>query len=196
MKWTGSGKYSLVMRIMVVIFLTVFPLLAQDTTDGKETNPDLTASPIQDTGKIGKETSAQEGDSPLTDTPTKLPESISFFQTLMALSFVLGLIFLSAYLFKKMMGIKTGNFRATRVSITPVGNLSLGEKKFLTVVTIQGKYYFLGITPTTISMLSELELELPDETEVPSGSDFGSIFQKARTLLQHGPSQAGKIKKL
>lgn len=137
-------------------------------------------------GKAGVSGTTAVNGSPLDGTKPKLPDTISFFQTLVALSFVLGLIFLSAYFFKKLTGMKTGNMRASRVSITPVGNLALGEKKFLSVVEIQGKFYFIGITPNNISMLSELDLELQDEPGDTGQSDFAGIFRKARTLLQHG----------
>ncbi|MCP4219389.1 MAG: flagellar biosynthetic protein FliO [bacterium] len=117
-----------------------------------------------------------------------MENSFSFIQGLMALSFVLGLIFLAAYLYKKVMGISTPGLRRNRVPIDVVGNMALGEKKYLSVVEIQGKHYFIGITPGSINLLSELQLELPalEKNDNTGGHDFGSILRKAGTLLNKG----------
>lgn len=113
-------------------------------------------------------------------------DAISFIKSVMALCFVLGLIFLAAYFYKKLSGIKTSGFRNNRVAIDMVGHMALGEKKFLAIIEIQDKHYFIGITPSTISMLSPLELEFPAPTdsEIPEESNFESIFKKAKILLQ------------
>lgn len=120
---------------------------------------------------------------------TALPEddTLSFMKSFLALTFVLGLIFLSAYFYKKMTGIRTG-LRGNRIGINMVGNLPLGDKRFLAVIEIQGKLFLVGITPNAIEMLSELDIELPEGALTGTGSegDFENIFQKARSLLQKG----------
>lgn len=109
-------------------------------------------------------------------------DSISFLKSLMALSFVLGLIFLAAFLFKRFTGMKATGFRTHRVPISMVGNFPLGEKRFLAVMEIQDKHYFIGITQTSINLLSQLDLDL-EEISQDEPKDFENIFQKARILL-------------
>jgi flagellar protein FliO/FliZ len=115
-----------------------------------------------------------------------MSDSFSFLKSLMALTFVLGLIFLAAYLFKRITGIKTSGLRAHRVPIHMVGNLPLGDKKFLSIVEIQGKHYFIGISQNSINLLSELELDLSrEEDQGNEGRDFIDIFKKAGSLLKN-----------
>lgn len=115
-----------------------------------------------------------------------MSDSFSFVKSLMALTFVLGLIFLAAYLFKRITGIKTAGLRAHRVPIQMVGNLPLGDKKFLSIVEIQGKHYFLGISQNSINLLSELELDLSrEEDRGNEGRDFIDILKKAGSLLKN-----------
>ncbi len=118
------------------------------------------------------------------DNVPKLPDSdsISFVKSLMALCFVLGLIFLTAYLFKRFTGIKSTGIRGNRVPISMVGNFPLGEKRYLAVMEIQDKHYFIGITQNSINLLSELDLELEEPINEPP-KDFENIFQKAKLIL-------------
>jgi flagellar biosynthetic protein FliO len=122
-----------------------------------------------------------------------LGDSYSFIRSIMALSFVLGLIFLAAYFFKKITGLKSyGGFnsRKNRVVIQQVGTRPLGDKKFLSVIEIQGKHYFIGITQTSINMLSEIQLEPEFHREADEGVDeggsFASVLHKAKELLNKG----------
>lgn len=112
-------------------------------------------------------------------------DSYSFLKSLMALCFVLGLIFLATYAFKKITGLKTHGFGGLgrgRVTIHPVSSMPLGDKKFLSIVEIQGKHYFLGITQDSINLLAELQLETDNEP-VAENENFPSILDRARQLL-------------
>ena len=196
-----QGKFNRerhVWAILTVLFLLVLlPVTVtaspQDNIETGTTDPDKISTGEENTKLTGPVKKDKSGipKTAVEDSKPDLPETVSFFQTLMALSFVLGLIFLSAYLYKKFTGMKTGNIRSNRVAITPVGSLPLGEKKFLSVVEIEGQYYFIGITPNNITMLSRLDLELPDEPEDNEQGDFGSIFRKAKNLLQQGGPRQG-----
>lgn len=154
---------------------------------------------------VGQEQTAAPGDPKEQTTPVETPagvdkgpvapavaplsDSYSFVQSLMALSFVLGLIFLAAYFFKKITGVKTGMLRGAKVPIHMVSNMPLGDRKFLSIVEIQGKHYFIGITQESINLLSELELDLPEPEAEPSGEGFESILHKARALLNKSKKQ-------
>ena len=170
-------------RIAILSFIlwaVCFGLYAQDGDAG----PD-------NTGAAGVESGEQMN----LDT---MGDSYSFVRSLMALSFVLGLIFLATYFFKKITGMKrVGWYRArggNRVPIRQVGALPLGEKKFLSIVEIQGKHYFIGITPNTINMLSEIELDMEDiaeaaekeDREAGSAGSFASVLSRAKELLNKG----------
>ncbi|MCP5053654.1 MAG: FliO/MopB family protein [bacterium] len=142
--------------------------------------------------KTGEETPNNPGENAAlknTEVPA-LPDtdSISFLKSMMALSFVLGLIFLGAYFFKKFTGAGGSGLRTNRVPIHMVGNLPLGDKKFLSVVEIQEKHYFIGITSNSINFLSELDLDLSLEkaADTHESKNFENIFKKAKLLLQQG----------
>ena len=112
-------------------------------------------------------------------------EPVSLIKFMIALCFVLGLIFLATYLFKKFSGIKGPRFRSHQVPIQIVGNVSLGDKKYLSIVEIQDKHYFIGISQTSINMLSELDLDITQTNEPSSDGDdrFENLFKKARQML-------------
>lgn len=114
-----------------------------------------------------------------------LNDSYSFLKSLVALCFVLGLIFLATYFFKKITGLKTHGFGGLgrgRVSIHPVSSMPLGDKKFLSIVEVQGKHYFLGITQNSINLLAELHLEM-DNDPAGDNENFPSILHRAKQLL-------------
>lgn len=129
-----------------------------------------------------------EAKSPASPVFTELPaaDSISFFKSFMALTFVLGLIFLAAYLYKRVMGVKTGVFNRHKVPIRMIGMLPLGDKKFLAVIDIQGKQFFIGISHESINLISRLQLDLPDSDTEEHPGEFENIFKKALLLLNKG----------
>jgi len=150
---------------------------AVDTEEKSETTAPVKVKEEQTDTGVDKE---EIPDFPVSD-------SYSFLKTLMALAFVLGLIFLTAFLFKKLMGINSAGLRSNRVPIHMVGNLPLGDKKFLSIVEIQEKHFFVGITQNSINLLSELELEIPQDTGIAGNEDnrFENIFKKARSILKN-----------
>ncbi len=193
---------SLLPLLMLLMFLCpVHTLQAQDTptpAPAKTQEPEKTPTPDPVTQKTQTEdhTGGKTNNEANTGTPQKDPladmplsGSASLLQTLLALCFVLGLIFLATYFFKKITGIKSPQVRRSQVPINIVGNRPLGDKKYLSIVEIQGKHYFLGVTSGNINLLSELQLELDLEgeqgapVEVPG---FEALFRKAGTLLNRG----------
>jgi flagellar biosynthetic protein FliO len=89
---------------------------------------------------------------------TSLPAADSFYllKMMMAFAFVLGLIFLSAYLFKRinLLGGKRSGRKKSAIQL--LATTSLGDKKFLAVVQVKEKQFFLGVTTQAITMLAEL----------------------------------------
>lgn len=184
-----TGKRTALTCLLLVVLVAPAPLVfaaAEEQPEAvqpsqQETQPQpATAEKPQE-----KDSQGTTGEFPEMDMP--IDGSASFIQSVMALTFVLGMIFLTAYLYKRFTGVRTGGFGGNRIPIQMVGTMSLGEKRFLSIVEIQGRHYFLGITPNSVNMLSELDLEIPEQPPADSRGDFESIFKKARLLLQKGP---------
>ncbi len=128
--------------------------------------------------KIGKDIKNEKIDSEfLNETPISL---INFF---MALSFVIGLIFFFTYFFKKITGIKNSGIRGQAVKMSIISNLPLGDKKFLLIVEIQGKHHFIGVTPTTINYMANLDLDVKDIEINKDKDEFRGILDRAKELL-------------
>jgi flagellar protein FliO/FliZ len=96
--------------------------------------------------------------------------TISFVKMFAALAFVLGLIFLSAYLFRKISGSRFFAGK-NRVAIQTLGSLALGDKRLLVVVAVEGQNYFLGVTNHAINLLARL-----DQPVAPSGESFQAVL--------------------
>jgi len=111
------------------------------------------------------------------NTPVSL---INFF---MALSFVIALIFLATYFFKKLTGIKNTGLRGQKVKMSVISNLPLGDKKFLLIVEIEDKHFFVGVTPNSISYLSELSLDIDNVIKDEEKVEFKSILDRAKKVL-------------
>lgn len=168
------------MKRTIILITVLFVVCAGVSTIAQ------TGAPSQEQAKEQPVKSAGE------NTQTVMPEqqmpfndSYSFLKSLMALCFVLGLIFLATYAFKKITGLKTHGFGGLgrgRVAIHPVTSMPLGDKKYLSIVEIQGKHYFLGITQNSINLLAELQLETDNEPATENES-FPSILDQARQLL-------------
>jgi flagellar protein FliO/FliZ len=179
----NEGKKAVLKRLVILLAVVLVATLgswAEEHTPSPQ-NQEVQENQTEKTGQTGQKDQ--------TGGFTALPEdeAVSFMKSLMALTFVLGLIFLSAYLFKRITGIKGGGLRSNRVAINMVGNLPLGDKRFMAVVEIQGKLFLVGITPNSIEMLSELDIQMPEGPEPDkNGGEFENIFKKARTLLQKG----------
>ncbi len=150
--------------ILIIIFLLVLTSLsAQEISEKSE---------IDNIGKKKIEISELSDDT-----------SVSLINFFMALSFVIGLIFLSTYFFKKITGIKTSGLRGQNVKMSIISNLPLGDKKFLLIVEVAKCHHFIGVTPASISYLSELSIDPESIKPVDETGEFSSILEKAKKLL-------------
>jgi len=168
---------------------TVKPTETKEETK-KENNVESSVEPkAEQPQELKPELKTEPGpDSSSKPAPVELPmnDSVSFFRSLMALLFVLGLIFLTTWFYKKFMGIKTSGYKGNRIPIRMMGTLPLGDRKFLSIVEVQGKHYFLGISQESVQLLDKLELNPEEIIPEERGGDFESVFAKARMLLQKG----------
>jgi flagellar biogenesis protein FliO len=163
--------------ILITVLIVVCAGVGAIAQTGAPLQEQTQRQPVKGAGE-NTETIIPEQQMPLND-------SYSFLKSLMALCFVLGLIFLATYIFKKITGMKTHGFGGLgrgRVPIHPVSSMPLGDKKFLSIVEIQGKHYFLGITQDSINLLAELQLEMDNEP-VADNENFPSILERAKQLL-------------
>ncbi len=103
---------------------------------------------------------------------------------LFALSLVLALLFLMAYVLKKIGPGRLSPGGKDGLAMRIVSTLPLGERRYLLIVELAGRHFFLGVTTSSIQLLQELRdlppLPAPPETD----TSFESIMEKARTLLR------------
>jgi flagellar biogenesis protein FliO len=83
---------------------------------------------------------------------------------LIAVSVVLALVAGAAY------ALRSGAFgrRGGSGSIVVETAVTLGERRSLVIVTVEGRRLLLGLTPTTMSLVTELGLEPPQPEERPA----------------------------
>lgn len=95
---------------------------------------------------------------------TTLPDSLTgasfnagvgwgqFIRVLLALALVLGLIWLTRALLKRLMSRRTDR----QGVLSPVGGMSLGQRRALQLVQFADKVYLLGVTDHHISRIAEI----------------------------------------
>jgi len=82
----------------------------------------------------------------------------AFVKMVSALAIVLGLMALTAYLFRKYLNPKLGGAGGGML-LRVKGTIPLGVKKEIALVEVGGKILVVGVTPTQISLLCEMEPE-------------------------------------
>jgi flagellar protein FliO/FliZ len=87
-----------------------------------------------------------------------------------ALCLLLGVIFVGLYLLKRF-GPSTGLKMASNTQLKVLGHVTLGPKKKLLMVRFLNKVLLLGVTETSINVLSEAEAD--------HASDFDSHINEA-----------------
>ena len=81
-------------------------------------------------------------------------DTISAVRGILATAFVLGLLGLLAWLLRRGT-IRLGAARGTQ-HVTIETAVSLGERRQLVVVAVEGRRLLLGLTPVQVSLVSEL----------------------------------------
>jgi len=118
--------------------------------------------------------------------PAAAPATLSLFKTVMALAFVLGLLFFTLWALKRFGGLRSIGGRGGRVPMHIVSTLPLGERRFLLVVEVAGHHYLLGVTSTQVTFLNELTGLPPEVNGEPPVERFASVLEKAKSLLSGG----------
>lgn len=110
--------------------------------------------------------------------------SVSVLKLLAALLFVVGLLFVSAWAFRRFNGARLPRRGAGRLAMRLAGSLPLGERRFLTVVEVEERRFLLGVAPQAISMLAELPAPPPSDGTEPPAGDFAALVEKARRAFR------------
>lgn len=102
----------------------------------------------------------------------------------LALAFVIGLVFLSAWLFRKISFGRVPAIGSQASDLKISARIPLGEKRFLMVVSIAEKHFLLGVTPQNINLISELDHFNVRDTA--RNSLFERLFTTARNTHDKG----------
>lgn len=92
------------------------------------------------------------------------PDVTYILQAFISLALVIGLIYLSAYVYKKLTNVASKKINNTKNDIIDknklniISSLPLGSNKSLCVVEINGKTLLLGVCEQSISLIKELNL--------------------------------------
>ena len=100
------------------------------------------------------------------------PDVTYILQAFMSLALVIGLIYLSAYIYKKLTNVTSKKINNTKDDVINknklniISSLALGSNKSLYVVEVSGKTLLLGVCENNISLIKELgQKELIIENE-------------------------------
>lgn len=123
-------------------------------------------------------------------TEGQISDGLMAVQFLMALSFVVGLIFLAAWILKRYSAIGRNVKHGLKMPVSIVSTTPLGDKKYLIVTEVEGEYFFLGVTSGGINLISRLDPpegageEQPDVSE--QSGDFKTALKRAGEFLKGG----------
>jgi len=99
-----------------------------------------------------------------------------------SLLIIIGLIILTVYLLKRFLFSK-GDLGISGKSLKMLSNIYIGDKKRVCIVEVLGKILVLGVTNSSITLLSEIEgdkvMDIVSEIEKEDGK--GSSFRKELT---------------
>ena len=90
------------------------------------------------------------------------PDVTYILQAFMSLALVIGLIYLSAYIYKKLTNVTSKKINNTKDDVINknklniISSLPLGSNKSLYVVEVSGKTLLLGVCENNISLIKEL----------------------------------------
>lgn len=110
------------------------------------------------------------------------PDVTYIIQAFMSLALVIGLIYLSAYIYKKITNMTSKKINNTKDEIIDknklniISSLPLGSNKSLCVVEVNGKTLLLGVCEQNISLIKELN----QDESIPESKNQN--VQKEQTL--------------
>lgn len=110
------------------------------------------------------------------EAPVKKADSIDTTGSVISLAIgvlvVIAAIFVLAWLSRRLLGVNYGGASSLRID----GGLALGSREKLVVVEVEGRRLLLGMTPGSISLVTELE----PSTHHTEQSGDGSVANRTR----------------
>lgn len=73
---------------------------------------------------------------------------------LLAIVVVLGLLLVLAWLARRG---RFGAFRASETALAVERGIGLGDRRALVIVAVEGRRFLLGLTPASVSLVTELD---------------------------------------
>lgn len=106
-------------------------------------------------------------------TSTSAADGGSWF-ALVTLTLLVVLVAVLAWYFRRRLNLHGGD-----ASIQLLGARAIGVREQVVVVRVHGRLLVLGHTPSSISLLCELEPgEVTDTTPLPQGADFARLIRR------------------
>lgn len=134
------------------------------------------------------------------------PDVTYILQAFLSLALVIGLIYLSAYIYKKLTNVTSKKINNTKDELIDKNNLNiisslpLGSNKSLCIVEINGKTLLLGVCEQNISLIKELspnevvcnnnvekkqinEIKKEEEKKEPTKDDLNELIRICNKYL-------------
>lgn len=111
-------------------------------------------------------------------------------ETVLGLALVIGLIFLTVYLIKKLQNAKWGQESTQMIDLEVVQTKLIGPNQRLVIARIQNEFVLLGVTNENISYLKELDKSTLDpELLAPntSGVEFSQTVNQLLAKFKKNP---------
>lgn len=139
------------------------------------------------------------------------PDITYILQSFISLGLVIGLIYLSAFLYKKLTMATSKKINNTKEEIIDknklniVSSLPLGNNKSLYVVEINGKTLLLGVCENNISLIKELStntqtsyknVQIKDNVKISNNSIINSKEKEETKEQQNTKSSADELNEL
>jgi len=112
------------------------------------------------------------------------PDGSGALRGILSLVLVLGLIALLAWLLRRgslgVLGLTPGRARGP---VAVEAAVPLGERRSLMVVSVEGRRLLLGLTPSHVSLVTELQ-----QSDVGRGTEFGAKIAERLSSASERPS--------
>jgi len=118
--------------------------------------------------------------------PASVSSSAGFLQITTALLFVLGLVFMAAWLMRRLGPMTVGN----KVPVKVIGGVNVGNRERVMVVEVGDQWLILGVTANNINSLGSMpkQEELLNQSAQTVANDPFSAWLK-RTLDKRAPNK-------
>lgn len=167
------------MFLIILLFLVTLGFSQGDTL-----SPELQAKLLR-----AQETSAGGIDSALSSEPVTRSVSGLLFETILGLAVVIGLIFLTVYLMKRLQNSKWGNENGSPIDLEVIQTKMVGPQQRLVIARVQGEFVLMGVTQENITFLKQLDSTSIDpdlKVTIPAGQEFSNSVNALLSKFKKG----------